>query len=441
MSDVLTPEFVASFLPHKVNQLYVAYSGGIDSHVLLHLLSSTAKFKTKITAVYVHHGLQPEADQWSTHCQKITLDLGVRFQLLKVNTEKTIKQNQEEVARNMRYNALKTVLSKNDVLLLAQHQEDQLETVLLQLFRGAGIQGLSGMPLSVTFGLGIMCRPLLNVSKKSIINYAQHAGLCYVEDPSNKVNRFERNFLRNKIIPQLKQHWPALDKTVSRCARHCANSQTIIQNLSASLLHNISSNIDQTLTISRLHELDINKQHLVIRRWFADKQFRMPAEKTLHKILDVTTAKLCSNPEVRGKGYCIRRYRDKLFFLPSKQECQIFNTKNWSQKSQPLKLDHRRELVIFKATEGIDQDLWQNSIVLVNCRKGAEKIRLPKRHGHHKLKKLFQEQAIPPWERNNIPLIYINGELAAVADLWISADFFSNSKSTCYQFKLLLTEN
>ena len=162
---MLTPEIILSVIPSQTERVFIAYSGGIDSHVLLHLSASQNEIKSKITAVYVHHGLQKEADAWAKHCEDVSLALGVNFQSLKVNGKKAVGLSPEEVARDARYHALKSLLGNNDVLLVAQHREDQMETVLLQLFRGAGVQGLSAMPLSIAFGLGVMCRPFLDVSK------------------------------------------------------------------------------------------------------------------------------------------------------------------------------------------------------------------------------------------------------------------------------------
>lgn len=435
---MLVPDSVISVLPPQTERIFIAYSGGIDSHVLLHLSNSITEIKSKITAVYVHHGLQIEADLWAKHCESVCLALGVKFQCLKVNAQKAVGQSPEEVARNLRYQGFKKILANNDVLLLAQHREDQMETVLLQLFRGAGVQGLSGMPLSVAFGDGVMCRPLLDVSKQTINDYAKENELCWIEDPSNESDDFDRNFLRNQIIPQLKKRWPALDKTVSRSARHCASTNAITQNLAQQLLNNLCDKKDQTLCITQLLELDVNKQHLVVRQWFSQQQLRMPSEIMLHRILnEVAVAKTCRNPIVQGRGYCIRRYRKKLYCLKEDHNNFEMHEKSWSSDLNQLKLDGEQQISVVDASEGILKTLWKNSEVSVRFRQGSEKIRLPGRNGSHTLKNLFQEKKIPPWERNSIPLIYLNGSLAAVADLWISADFYSTGTVDCVKFSWL----
>ena len=429
---MLESETVTSIISSKTENIYIAYSGGMDSHVLLHLASSIAEIKSKITAVYVHHGLQIEADQWARHCETIALALGVNFQCLTVNAQKTAGQSPEEASRDARYGVLKPLLGEYDVLLVGQHREDQLETVLIQLFRGAGVQGLSGMPLISNFGAGKKCRPFLDIAKLTITNYAQEHNLSWIEDPSNQCNDFDRNFLRNQIIPQLKQRWAGLDITVSRTARHCAISHHQIEDLAQQLLSNVLNDADLTLSITCLLELDRDKQYLVIRQWFTLKQLRMPTEKSLRAIVnEVVLANTSANPEIKIQKNSIRRYRKKLYCL--KEDCENYKEEGvWVDNIMQWKLNNQQSLALIESLEGIPKKLWDNSDVTVNFRQGNEKIKLPGRQGRHSLKKLFQEKAIPPWERDQIPLIYINGYLAAIADLWISADFYSTDKEACY---------
>ena len=427
-----TKDFI-SYFSSDFDDIFIAYSGGVDSHVLLHLLSLDAAIRAKITAVYVHHGLQQEADAWAIHCKKTALDLGVTFKCLRVNAQKIARQSQEEVARNARYSTLKTLVKPKDVLLLAQHREDQLETVLLQLFRGAGVQGLSGMPVTCVFGKGKMYRPFLDVAKQAINDYAQYHHLQWVEDKSNQCDDFDRNFLRNQIVPQLKQKWPALDKTVSRSARHCAASQSLTDDIVTALFKQLYDNKDGTLKIALLLEQDMHKQQLLIRMWFKCKQLRMPSEVIVHRIIDeVAGANIDANPLVAGRDYCVRRYRNKLFCLPHTHSMIECVETEWEDRG---KAHEKYQLTRVHSSKGIPKVVWDNATVLIKFRAGQEKIRLPYRTGHHSLKKLFQEKAIPPWQRPSIPLIYLNNRLAAVADLWISADFFCEDEQECYQIE------
>ncbi|MEE9339204.1 MAG: tRNA lysidine(34) synthetase TilS [Methylococcaceae bacterium] len=431
---MLTQQTVISILPAETGKVFIAYSGGVDSHVLLHLVCSVEQLKLKTTAVYINHGLQQEAEQWALHCEEVSLDLGVKFQCINVNAQKAIGKSLEEIAREARYTAFKSLLDKQDILLLAQHREDQMETVLLQLFRGAGVKGLSGMPLSAVFGAGKMLRPFLDVSKNEIICYAEENKLQWIEDPSNKSDIFDRNFLRNQIIPQLKNRWPALDKTIARSARHCAKSEYISQELATQLLNGVFNESDQTLDITKLLDLDTDQQRLVIRQWFQVMKLRMLSEKRLDIILnEIVLSKAAANPELQGQGYRIRRYRNKLYCLDQVASYQAIVNKIWPTGTRHIQLDHSFSLIRVDSFKGIPKALWNQSEVRIKFREGSEKIKLPGRKGHHSLKNLFQEKAIPPWERSQIPLVYLNDRLAAISDLWISADFYSVDKVECYQ--------
>lgn len=435
---MLEPTCITSVLSPETKAVFIAYSGGIDSHVLLHLSTLDEELKSKITAVYVHHGLQQEADEWAKHCKVAALNLGVKFKCLTVDIKGKAGQSLEELARDARYHVLESLLQPNDVLLLGQHREDQMETMLLQLFRGAGVQGLSAMPLIIPFGEGSMCRPFLDVSKQEIKDYAVRNQLFWVDDFSNKNDDFDRNFLRNQIVPQLRKKWPSLDKTVARSARHCANAQNIIDNLAKELFKKVYSEVDLTLNIAELIILDSNKQNMVLREWFKSRQLRMPSEKKLLGIVDeVINAKKSANPEIRGQGYSIRRYRNKLFCLEKtgadKNNCK----QQWDKEKKQLILNAGSKLILSESDKGLLKKRWNTAEVLVDFRQGAEKIKVPAREGRHSLKKLYQEKAIPPWMRSEIPLIYLDGQLAAVADLWISDDFYCCGKGLCYRIDWL----
>ena len=318
MAELLSSLSIESALTqyHNPPHIYIGYSGGIDSHVLLHLCASMAHLKEKITAVYVHHGLQLEADAWAEHCKKTATDLGVDFKVIRVDAIAGQGESPEEVARNARYTALRTLIETDDLLLVAQHREDQLETVLLQLFRGSGLSGLSAMPAFMNFGKGVLLRPLLDTPKIAVDDYAKLHALSWIEDPSNQNNNFNRNFLRNAIVPLLKQRWPACDKTVARSAGHCAEAQLLLSEQAKKLFLPIFNILDETLSISQLIAYSLTQQRLVIREWFQMLNLKMPSQAFIERIQsDVISVRPDSDPLLSGKGYCIRRYRDKLYCL------------------------------------------------------------------------------------------------------------------------------
>jgi tRNA(Ile)-lysidine synthase len=457
-------------------RFYIGYSGGVDSHVLLHCCASIAQLKGRITAVYVHHGLQAEAEFWAKHCEKTAKDLGVEFLALRVNAKAAPGESPEEAARNARYAALKSLMNADDVLLLAQHSDDQLETVLLQLFRGSGLRGLSGMPERQVFGAGFMLRPLLNTSKQVISDYAQAHQLSWVEDPSNQSNDYDRNFLRNAVVPLLKQRWPALDKTVSRSAKHCADAQVLVDEVADELFDAVFNPADKTLRISRLLEHHSHQQQLIIRHWFRHRGLKMPSQAKVGQILtQVVAAAGHRDPELSGQGYSIRRYRDKLYCLtnlsgtdlhlpeghqagkpdvinlsgtdlhlpeghqagkPGANSHAALQNRVWPVGQTSINITNDQALFYRPSSKGILYEQWQAANVEVRFRQGGEKICLPGREGHHSLKNLFQEAGIPPWERDVMPLIYLNGKLAAVGDKWVSAAFYSEKAQACISFYL-----
>ena len=438
MTELLSALSITSALNQCNNptHIYIGYSGGVDSHVLLHLCASITDLKDKITAVYVHHGLQVEAESWAGHCKITAESLGVNFVLLRVNAVAGQGESPEEAARNARYQALKSLIGANDVLLVAQHRDDQLETVLLQLFRGSGLRGLSAMPERMAFGLGLMLRPLLNVSKPAINDYAKIHALSWVDDPSNLSNDYDRNFLRNAVLPLLKQRWPACDKTVARSARHCADAQLVVSEHADALFRGVFTGVDRTLCISQLKLVNNIQQALIIREWFRVLNLKMPAQAFIERLQsEVISAREDADPVLSGQGYCVRRYRDKLYCLKATAP-EIVRESIWSVRQTSLRISTHQRLFWVRSSTGISCEQWQKSIISVKARSGGEKMSLPKRKGHHSLKNLFQEAGIPPWERDAIPLIYLDNKLAAVGDLWISADFYSEQAQGCISLSL-----
>ena len=438
MAELLSSRSIESALTqyHNPPHIYIGYSGGIDSHVLLHLCASMAHLKEKITAVYVHHGLQLEADAWAEHCKKTATGLGVDFKVIRVDAIASQGESPEEVARNARYTALRTLIETDDLLLVAQHREDQLETVLLQLFRGSGLSGLSAMPAFMNFGKGVLLRPLLNTPKIAVEVYAKLHNLSWIEDPSNQSNNFNRNFLRNAIVPLLKQRWPACDKTVARSAGHCSEAQLLLSEQAKKLFLPIFNILDETLTISQLIAYSLNQQRLVIREWFQMLNLKMPSQAFIERIQsDVISVRPDSDPLLSGKGYCIRRYRDKLYCLKV-GEAEKIVASIWPKMQISFSFSAGQALYFMPSSAGICYDKWQKSTVVVKARSGGEKISLPGRKGHHDLKQLFQEAGIAPWERAGIPLIYLDDKLAVVGNLWISADFYSEKEQRCISFFL-----
>lgn len=416
--------------------IFIGYSGGIDSHVLLHLCASIPTIKAKITAVYVHHGLQAEADAWAVHCQQQVQRLDIKFKQLRVNASPKSGQSPEEAARNARYAALQSLMQPNDVVLIAQHQADQLETVLLQLFRGSGLAGLSGIPSSKQLGRGFLLRPLLDVPKQELEAYAKSHDLCWVEDPSNQSSEYRRNFLRNDIIPLLKSHWPSLDKTVARSASHCAQAQQVITDIVQQQMATVFNPDDDTLMISELNRYSSPQQKHIIRYWLQHLGLTMPSHVLLEQIqATLLKANADRDPLIKRSSYVLRRYRNKLYCLRSIAD-ESTMTGRWLPTYTSFPYSTQYRLMCVPTSAGILSDVWNCANVEVRFRQGGEKIRLPNRSGHHALKKLYQEAGIPIWERGTQPLVYVDDQLAAVGERWISAEFYQERQHACVAFRI-----
>ena len=339
---------------------WVAFSGGVDSHVLLHFLH-TLPYLKPLRAIHINHQLQPNALECEKHCRKICRELKIPLKIIRVTIYDNNKKNNnlESRAREARYTAFKKIIKKNDTLFLAHHHDDQAETVLLQLFRGSGLRGVSSMSMMTPFEQGFIYRPFLkNITREIILQYAQIHKLNWFDDPSNQATYFDRNFLRHEIFPKLQKRWPGITKTLTRFANHCGEQEKISENIAS-------------------HDLNNARQKNMLRLWIRQKNIPVPSEKVLDQIITMQSAKPDSHPLVEWPGGECRRIKNP---RPDSPNIIISDNKNIS----------------------------------VKFRQGGEKIK-PKNSKHTKtIKKLFQELNIPVWERDNIPLLYYNNTLIAV---------------------------
>ena len=402
----------------------LAYSGGVDSQVLLHLLYLT---KLNVSAVYIDHGLQAQSSDWAQHCELQCKQFNIPFQVIKVNAAAAKGESPEAAARTARYAAFKEIIQQGSCLLTAQHQDDQTETILLQLLRGAGAAGLAGMPEIAAFSYGWHARPLLQISQKTILNYATEHKLSWVEDPSNQQVNYARNYLRHSVMPQLQQRWHALNKTFSIFSQQQAENAELLDVLAEKDL--TSSLLEKScLDINQLNKLQDARLRNVLRFWFKSIQKPMPSRAVLEQIVQQIkntshdTAVLVSWANVE-----VRRFREKLFCLNkiTHDASQVFI---WDV-STDLELLSIEEKLVLNKTETNNENLFvlNESLLTQNLtvrfRQGGEKIKPAGRNGTHDLKSLFQEAAVPVWQRDRIPLLYAGGELIAVVGYWLADEY------------------
>jgi len=413
---------------------WIAYSGGLDSHVLLQVLASIQnKIKPKLIAVHINHGISNDADLWVKHCQRICEDLVIEFQTFSVDLSHKSDKGTEAFAREKRYEVLGNLISSHDLLLTAHHMDDQVETILLQLMRGSGPDGLVGMPQAREFSKGILLRPLLDYSREEIRDYALRESLSWVEDESNKSNKYDRNFLRNRIIPELITRWPGALKTMQRAARHQAEARSLINEISGSDLDVVCESIYTKVDISRFNNLSGIRKKNVLRAWIKKNKLDMPDAQIVEKIIaEVIHANTDRNPCVKWKGGEIRRYRGYLYIMKLLPAHDVELNKCWDL-DESLKLTSGYLKAVSGKGSGIKKDMLSNDIVEIRYRQGGEQIRLSGRVETHELKKLFQAQGILPWLRDRIPLIYHKNELIAVADLWVESKYAATEDEAAWQ--------
>lgn len=358
---------IKTFFPEP-RSLLIAYSGGMDSHVLLHALLHCG-IKHRLRVVHVHHGLSPNADDWVKHveqvCNELQLPLIVHHLHLNIPKGESI----EALARDKRYQYFAEILQPNEILCTAHHQDDQMETVLLQLLRGAGPKGLAAMASMEPFAQGFHARPLLSIPHHEILNYAKAHALNWITDESNENLQFDRNYLRREVIPLIKKRFPAAAETISRSASHCATAQEVIEKYISDEIKQLSGDIGNTLSRKKLSELDPDLQTQILRTWLNEKNIPMPTTEQVKSIQKMLTLDNDVKAIVCLQKHSARLYRDNLFI----EENEKFNP--------------------------------QKPKVEIRFHKNGDGLRV---------KKLFQENNIPRWQRESTPLIYINGVLAGL---------------------------
>ncbi|MBD9503542.1 tRNA lysidine(34) synthetase TilS [Pseudomonas sp. BGr12] len=389
----------------------VALSGGLDSTVLLHLLAQLAAREAlpPISAIHVHHGLQAVADAWPEHCQRFCDSLGVPMQVARVQVDDGASQ--ERAAREARYAAFAAALGEGECLLTGQHRDDQAETVLFRLLRGAGVRGLSAMAVSRPFGVGMLLRPLLGFSRAELERYAHCHGLIWVEDPSNASDDYDRNYLRNRVLPGIVQRWPSAVETIARSAEHLAEADGLLGELAQSDLISAGARNEYigmrlpSLAIAALVELSEPRQRNALRHWLAPLA-RLPDSAHWAGWRDLRDAREDAEPIWRLADGELRRAHGRLWWLANPWLGFVPVNQAWHDPSQPLSLPENGSLHF----EGEPPD----GPLEVRYRQGGEVMLLAGR-GSRDLKRLLNEAAVPAFLRGRLPLLWRADELLGVA--------------------------
>ncbi|MHA6196849.1 tRNA lysidine(34) synthetase TilS [Pseudomonas wadenswilerensis] len=388
----------------------VALSGGLDSTVLLHLLAGLRDRPT-LRAVHVHHGLQQVADAWPEHCRRLCDSLGVQLLVRHVTVEQGASV--EQAARNARYGVFSEVLQAGEILLTGQHRDDQAETLLLRLLRGAGLRGAMAMPEQRLLGAGSLVRPLLDISRDDLARYAQARGLSWVEDPSNADTRFNRNYLRHHVFPALASRWPQASRSLARAAGHLAQAGELLDEVAREDLAQAQvSEAYPWLGLPSLHlpglaRLSAARQRNAMQFWLACFT-RLPDTDHWAGWNDLRDARADASPIWKLTDGELHRAGERIYWLSGDWLRAPDGISYWNDPRQALELTGNGR--VFLAGN------FPADGLRIAYRQGGESMSLPGR-GHRDLKRLLNERQVPSFVRSRLPLLFAGERLIAVANL------------------------
>ncbi|MGA1372825.1 MAG: tRNA lysidine(34) synthetase TilS, partial [Pseudomonadales bacterium] len=372
---------IAALLPAAPSRLYVGFSGGLDSTVLLHAtarLAAQGRCPQPI-AVHVHHGLQTEADVWLSHCESVSGELGVEFLARRVAVASG--SSVESSARAARYAVFRALLEESvDCLLLAHHRDDQVETLLMRTLQG---RGPYGMPAQRRLAGGVVLRPWLDVARSALERYADQHGLVWVEDPSNLIVDADRNFLRREVLPRLRARFPQTDRALLALADARGGNRG-------------GTSVAESLALGELEDASVMARAARLRQWLLDLGLTLPRARALCVFIEQLDAGADRQPVLRLQAGELRRYRDRVWFVPPRMNLA-------AEYSLPtrgrLELPHGVLEMRSDPAGYIGHPPY--SIVF---RKGGEVLEV---NGVRRaLKTLLQQAAVAPWARDRLPLVH-----------------------------------
>ncbi|GBU11509.1 tRNA(Ile)-lysidine synthetase [Enterobacterales bacterium] len=439
MTKALSENNVLTHLASHIGderQLCVAFSGGLDSTVLLAALvqlRTASSPDLSLRAIHVHHGLSEFADQWVTHAQAFCQQLQVPLQVVYVSLDAR-QEGIEAAARTARYQAFADHLACGETLLTAQHLDDQCETFLLALKRGSGPAGLSAMATYLQRKGYRLQRPFLSLSRQQLEQFAIRSGLQWIEDDSNQNPRFDRNFLRLNVLPALYERWPHFPQAVSRSAALCAEQETLLDELLSEALQTLTDG-EGSLNITPMVSMSVQRRQALLRRWLADQCVRMPSRDQLQRLWDeVALSREDATPQLRLNHLSVRRFRQRLYVLPPMASLRHI-VLAWDTRSTLVLPDGLGNLQISETSlQNADTIRLPHDDERVTVRFEAKgMIEKAGRQHARQIKKLWQELNVPPWQRDRTPLIYYNEQLIAAPGLFITRQALADAGAPQWQ--------
>jgi tRNA(Ile)-lysidine synthase len=387
-------------------RVVVGFSGGADSTLLLHLLAARLP-RRRLLAVHVHHGWDEQADAWAAHCRAVAGGLRVRCHVAAVDASAHAGEGPEAAARRARYATLASWTAGHDCLITAHHRDDQAETLLLALLRGGGVHGWAGMPAVAALDGACHLRPWLGVAEETIAADVQQRGLDTLADPANENADLERAWLRQEVLPVLRARHPQVDATLARATGQAAAAADAVDTLAARDFVTCRGARSETLDCAALAGLAVPRQRALLRWWLSRAGLTRPPAQRLESLRrQLLEAAWDRNPHVAWPGGEARRWRGEAWALVPRTPIDTAAAYAWPDPTQPLILPHRR--VEPQELERLGIDTTGDQAVRIAFRRGGE--HLPRRDGGSvALKRWLAEQAVPPWERDRVPLVYLNG--------------------------------
>ena len=414
MNEPLHQHLLAALAAAPAAALCVAFSGGPDSTALLHALAQLPAARSRgLRALHVDHGLHADSAAWAEHCLRFCATQALPCDVLRVQVDTGKGDGLEAAARRARYDALATHLHEGEWLLLGHHRDDQVETVLLKLLRGAGPDALGGMRALRPFGYSQLWRPMLGLSRRQLRDYVEVHALSCIDDPSNADTQLARNHLRHAILPQLMQHWPQATDSILHSAALCRAAADTLRTRWLTAFDALHDPATGTLDAAGWLALDSALREPLLDHWLHARNLPAPTTAQRRQIERQCSARAGQLPCIRWAGAELHIWKQRLWALPPAQAVDSDWHASWH--GEPLPLPDGGQLSLTAAATRLAEPL------AVRLRQGGERIK-PAGDAHtRELRHLFQQSQLPPWQRNVCPLLYAGDELVAVADRWITS--------------------
>ena len=437
----------------KTPSVIVAYSGGLDSSVLLYAAVQLKKQNkiSELSAAHVNHGLQSHADDWQNHCEQVCEKYQLPLKTTRLNlTEKN--QLSEADARKGRFQFLEKLIEKGQTILFAHHLDDQVETLLFRLFRGTGMHGMTGIPDSRKFGKGLALRPLLKFSRHELLDYAKLHKLEWIEDPSNLQSEYRRNFIRNDVLSLIRSKWLSVSQSIAQFSTIAKQQVEILDEVAEKDLLDLNIT-SESLCLNKLIELSSARQNNLLHFWVRKITNQSPSFGEIGEVfkqLNFSTGVIV-DPEksikVKVSSGWIRSYNQRLYFCPAEEPEPAKKTHVWTNLEEPLELKNGLSICCDIIKNVSSENLLvirkpeAKEVVNVRARVGGENAHPCYRQHSTELKKIYQELKVPPWKRKWLPLIYYDNQLVAVPDIFVSKNYSTDKNGIVFGITMRLANN